>query len=372
MQDVRSLFPYLESGRIYLNHAATGPWSTYVEDAVRRATEVFVRGDIEIYQSFLRVLGETRVLAGDMLGCAPERVAFVQNTSEGLNVLASGLAWKPGDRIVLAEQEFPANVYPFLNATRHGVELDFVPQRNGVIELADVERAIGPRTVLVALSWVQFLSGYTIDLKALSDLCAARNVLLSIDAIQGLGALRLDLRETPVDFLSAGVQKWQLAPQGVAVIYASERAQERIAQAHFGWLSVGHAWDFFDYRLAPRDDARRYENGTYNTVGIFGTHGSYSLFQRVGMENVERSVRALANHAYERIAEKGFPLLTPADPARRAGIVTFRHDRADAVAETLHTRGITVSARSGHIRIAPHFYNTTDEIDAAVEAIGVA
>lgn len=367
--EIRACFPYLNNGLIYLNHAATSPWSTRVETAMLDFQREWTHGDIEIFERTMRTVSDAREMAAAMIGCAASRLAFSLNTSEGLNVLASGLEWKSGDRILLGELEFPSNVYPFLNLKRHGVEIDFVPQRDGIILLEDVEKMLTPRTRLVALSWVQFLSGYTIDLGALGALCRAKGVLLSVDAIQGIGARRLNLAETPVDFLSAGAQKWQMSPQGTGIIYVSEETQERIAQASLGWLSVRNAWDFANYRLDLRDDARRYENGTWNTIGLHGYHGALSLFADTGHDEVARRVRQNADHAYARASEFGFDLLTPADPAQRAGIVTFRHPRSEEVVAQLQKRRITLSARSGCVRLSPHFYNTPEEIDAAFTAL---
>jgi cysteine desulfurase / selenocysteine lyase len=216
---------------------------------------------------------------------------------------------------------------------------------------------------------VQFLSGFRVDLKALGELCASKNVLFSVDAIQSVGAIRHDLQETPVDFLSAGVQKWQMGCQGVAIIFVSEKTQELIRQSHLGWLSVKNAWNFFDYRLDLLDDARRYENATYNSMGLYAYNGALRFFKDIGFDAVETMVRANAEYAYKRAAELGFELLTPSDPAQRAGIVSFRHADSEGVCQALLSRKITISARAGHLRLSPHFYNTFEEIDETLDAI---
>jgi selenocysteine lyase/cysteine desulfurase len=336
-----------------------------VQEFIRGRTH----GSIDIIADTIRIIGEARSMAAKMIGADPSRIAFVQNTSEGLNVLASGLEWNFGDRILLVDKEFPSNIYPFLNTRRHGVEIDFVPQRDGRIDLDDIERAMTPRTRLVAVSWVQFLSGFRIDLGALRRICDRVGALLSVDAIQGIGAVRLDLNATPVDFLSAGAQKWQLGPQGVAIIYVSERMQEMISQSHLGWISVQHAWNFFDYDNPLQEDARRYENGTYNSIGITGYHGALRLFEDIGHDRVEAFVRANAAHTYSRALESGFEVITPEDDQARAGIITFRHERAEELQQNLLLKNMVVSARVGHVRLAPHCYNTTDEIDAVLTAI---
>lgn len=366
VDDIRARFPFLESGMIYLNHAATGPWSLDVEAAVQRHVAGRTRGAVEIFSDTIRIIGEARSMAAAMIGADAERLAFVLNTSEGLNILAQGLPWKAGDRVLLVDREFPSNVYPFLNLTRLGVEVDWVPQVDGRIDLDDVARAMTPRTRLVAVSWVQFLSGFRVDLRALRAICDRHDALLSVDAIQGIGAVRLDLRETPVDFLSAGVQKWQLGPQGVGIVYVSEKTQERIAQAHCGWISVQNAWDFFDYQLDLQPDARRYENGTFNSIGITGYHGALRLFEEIGHDRVAALVRENNSFALRRARELDFDVVTPERDEERAGILTFRHERAEDIQQHLHTRNMVVSARVGHVRVSPHCYNTTEEIDAVL------
>mgnify|MGYP001176963146 CR=1 FL=1 len=368
-EQLRAEFPYLENGMIYLNHAASGPWSRFVERGVQRHLQGRTYGEVDIFADTIRIIGEARSMSARMIGTDPSRIAFVLNTSEGLNVLASGLPWKSGDRVVLIDQEFPSNIYPFLNLRRLGVEIDFVRQREGRIELEDIEAVMTDRTRLVAVSWVQFLSGFTLDLAAVKAICDRHDALLSVDAIQGLGARQLDVNKVSVDFLSSGVQKWQLGPQGVGIMYVSTKVQDLIRQSHVGWISVQNAWDFFDYVLDLQEDARRYENGTFNAVGISGYHGALSFFEQIGFDEAERRVREITTYTFERAMELGFDVVTPAEEALRAGIVTFRHPQAEEVQKHLQQRKMVVSARVGHVRVSPHFYNLREEVDAVLSSV---
>jgi selenocysteine lyase/cysteine desulfurase len=369
IDEIRSQFPYLETGLIYLNHAATAPMSNYVESNVREYMEVAHKGHVENFANLLHTFVETRQLAAEWIGTTEDRIAFIQNTSTGLNVLASGIPWEPGDRILLAEGEFPANIYPFLNQRRHGVEIDFVAQNNGRIKLGDIEQAITPRTRLLSLSWVQYLSGYTLDLKALYHLCRSKGVLLCIDAIQGIGARRLNLKETPVDFMSSGVQKWQMGMHGMGVMYVSEAVQDLIEQAHLGWFSVKDFFDFTSYDHPLQDTAERYECGTFNTAGIYAYNGALKLFRDAGFDEVERLVRSNSDRVFNIAQACNYEILSPETATERSGIVTFKVNDAEAVEAALIENGVTVSARVGHIRVSPHFYNTFDEIDRAMDII---
>jgi cysteine desulfurase / selenocysteine lyase len=370
IEEMRAEYPCLDTGLIYLNHAATGPLPRAAGRMVAEHVDARMRGEIDNFERTMRVMTEARAMVAAMLGSDSGRIAFCLNTSEGLNILAGGLDWRPGDRVLIVDREFPSNVHPWLNLRRLGVEIDVVPQVDGVVRTGDIARGITPRTRLVAVSWVQFLSGYRVDLDEVGALCRGLGVLLSVDAIQGLGAVRLDLEVTPVDFLASGVAKWQCGPQGMAFIHVSEELQARLAQHSRGWLSVAVPWDFFAYEQDLAADARRYENGTPSSLGLNAYHGALTTFARVGYERIDALVRGNCSHLYAGLAALGCDILTPADPARRAGMVTFRHERAEEMQRTLAERRMIVSARAGHVRISPHYYNTYDEIDAVLAVIG--
>ena len=366
----RSLFPYLKTGLIYLDHAAVAPFSKPVADAINDYVRKKSETEPNIFFDFLKVVIETKERIGKLINCQKERIAFTDSTTNGLNILAAGLDWKTGDRILLTDIEFPANVYPFLNQKRHGVEVDFVKSRNGRILPEDIERAITAKTRLLSISHVQFLQGFRSDLAALGELCRRKGIIFCIDAIQSAGVVPIDVQSMKVDFLSSGCQKWLLAPEGTAFIYVSESTQEKIRQAHLGWTSIRDFFsDFFRYRMDIDPTARRYENGTLNFAGILGMHASIGLLLEVGIGNIQSHLEMVTQFAIDRVEEKGMELLTPKEPSLRAGIVSFRPPNAQMLFEKFKTEKITVSLREGCIRVSPHFYNTNEELERAVDLI---
>ncbi len=184
-----------------------------------------------------------------MINCNADRIAFVDNTSNGLNILAQSIDWKKGDRILLNDIEFPANVYPFLNLKRLGVEVDFVKSENGIVTSDQIINSIKPETKLVSVSFVQFLSGYKIDLEKIGKYCRTNDIIFCVDGIQGIGAMRIDVKKCKIDFLSCGTQKWLLGMQGLAFIFVDEDFQKKMIPANVGWLSVENAWNLLDYKL---------------------------------------------------------------------------------------------------------------------------
>ena len=366
--DLRALFPHTEE-TVYLNHAATGPLSRPVMDAVQRFLEERHRTNIENFFEVQPVMEAARRRLGRLVGAAPERVAFMPNTSTGLNVLAGGLGWQAGDRVAVPACEFPANVYPFLNLRTRGVAVDFIPHREGTFTVEDVARTLTPRTRLLSLSWVQFLSGFRADLAAIGRLCRDRDVLFCVDAIQGLGALQLDAPACGIDFLACGGHKWLMATQGTGFLYVTEGLQAQL-QPQAGWLHGPVDWEhFFDYELAFHEDAGRFHLGTPNSLGIVALNAALGLYFEAGPAWCEAQVLERAGALAEGLARQGLARYGPVEGAPASGIVTVRHPQPEALVEQLKARGVVASVRNRLLRLAPTYYNDAGDVEAALEAV---
>lgn len=359
----RSWFPFLDTKKIWLNHASISPLSTHVDAAVRAYMQNRMTGDIDVYVAMLDTVHKTKVNLGALVNAEPDRIGFVGNTTEGLNILANGLEWHAGDRILLNDLEFPTNVVPFLNCRRHGVEIDFVKSVNGEILLDDLERAITPKTKLLAISFVQFLSGFKSDLNAIGALCRKHDIIFCVDSMQGLGAAPLDTKTANIDFLANGGNKWLMGMMGTGFIFLTPELQSRITQHHIGWTSNENFFgDFFNYRIDPDKTARRYENGTQNYCGIAALQASTATLLGVGIDNIAHHVGMLNDAVIDMCDTLGFTTITPRDRTKRAGIVSFACPNAQQMCEHLTRSGVMVSMREGMLRVAPHFYNTLEEI----------
>jgi len=370
--ELRSYFPHAEH-EIYVNHAATSPLSRPVMDAVGAYLDERhgARPDapIDNFEAFMPVIAAARKRAATVLGTEAERVAFMPNTSAALNVLAEGLDWQPGDRIALPGCEFPTNVYPFLNLEDRGVAVDFIPHEEGTFTLEAIEATLTPDTRLLSLSWVQFLSGFRADLDAVGALCDAHDVLFCVDAIQGLGALEIDVKAAGIDFLACGGHKWLMATQGIGLLYCTEALQDRI-RPPAGWLHGPVDWEHLDeYELAFHPEARRYEIGTRNNVGIAALHAALGLYLDAEPAWCERQVRARADQLAEGLHDLGFARYGPSDPAHSAGIVTIRTEAPEALFDHLQAHDITAALRNRLVRFAPTYYNTPDEMERILEAV---
>jgi cysteine desulfurase / selenocysteine lyase len=368
LDEVRAHFPHTKR-TIYLNHASTGPLSTPVVEAVNRFIEQRHFSHIENYELFLPKLEAARAGIARLLGTDSGRVEFTPNTSYGLGVLANGLPWQPGDRIAIPGGEFPANVYPFLNLQTKGVQVDFIRHRECTFTLEDIEKTLTPQTRLLSLSWVQFLSGFRADLVAIGRLCKERGIIFCVDAIQGLGALRLDVEASGIDFLASGGHKWLMGPQGTGFLYVSEAFQERISPPA-GWMHGPVDWNnFFDYKLQFHEDATRFRLGTMNSMGITGLGAALDLYFEAGQAWCEEQVLARASQIAEGMERLGLSRYGAAGSPVASGIVTVRHPDPDALNAWLKDHGIMACVRNGMLRFSPTWYNTPEEIEEAVEAV---
>ncbi|MBC8447607.1 MAG: aminotransferase class V-fold PLP-dependent enzyme [Chloroflexi bacterium] len=370
LQDYRRLFPVTER-YAYLNHASTGPLPTPAVEAMTSHLAQRAGREESDHGQWENRVAEVRGLAARLIHATPEEIAFVGSTSHGLNIVAAGLDWQAGDNVVCAETEFPANVYPWLNLRRKGVEVRFARAREGRIPLSAIAEQMDDGTRLVALSFVEFFTGYRHDLAAVSELCQQHGVRLCVDGIQGLGALPLDVNECGVDYLAAQAPKWLLGPVGIGLFYCR---QERLAEIDLimaGWRGVVEQKDYFRYDSEWFPDARRFEIAP-NYLGITGLGASLELLLHVGIERIAARIMELTDVLLARLKAEGYQIITPhARREERSGIVSFVPGDQDpeALAERLKAAGIVVSARGPGIRVSPHFYNTEGEIDQLMEAL---
>lgn len=369
-----SEFPITER-YAYFAHAAIGPLTRRGAERMRRMAESVSRTGDRHWPDRQETVEEARRQAAQLFGARqPHEVAFVENTSTALSMAAMGLAWRAGENVVGAELEFPSNVYPWMQLAEHGVEYRQVAERDGRIDAEEVLAAIDEGTRIVALSWVQYASGFRSDLARIGRFCRERGILFVVDVIQGFGALALDVERDFVDVAAASAHKWLLGPEGIGLFYVSDRVIECFRPSRAGWRSVREPFQWADYELAWGEGAKRFESGTINVYGIAALEGSLSLLLEAGPEAIERRVLALASRVADGLAERGFQVISSRRPGEASGIVTAVHPtdpalNGEALCARLAEQDIITTARAGRFRVAPHFYNTEEEIDRLLAAL---
>lgn len=366
-QQYKGEFPVTEE-LIYLNHAAVAPLCRRAAEAMKWLAGDALRFGSFHYGDWLRAYEGFRTAAAALINAHRDEIAHVKNTSEGIATVALGLDWQPGDRIVGFREEFPANFFPWKRLEQKGVSVEWLSAEEDSLERID-RACRGAR--LLAISFVQFLSGYRTDLEAIGEICRRHNCLFLVDAIQGLGAFPLDVRKAHIDFLAADGHKWLLGPEGCGVLYIRKDLQDAVEPAEFGWTNVANYADYAERSMALRPDAGRYECGTLNTIGCFGLRASMEFLLSVGVKRIAPQVQALGDRIAEGAARKGYQILGRRTPESGAGIVSFRKEGVEArsVVARLKEQKIVAAPRAGWVRTSPHFYNSPDDIDALLAAL---
>jgi len=351
----------------FLDHAAVAPHSARAQAAFREWIDDLTENGVVHEPRWLAAVEKVRARFGRLLNTDPLDIAFVKNTSEGIAFVAEGFPWQPGDNVVTAAEEYPSNLYPWMNLAARGVEVRRVASRGPRVSIDDIRAAMDVRTRLLTLSFVEYSSGYRNDLDALGQLCRERNVAFFVDAIQGLGVLPLDVQRTPIDFLSADGHKWLLGPEGAGVFYVRREWVERLRPISVGWNSVVGAFDFSKVNLQLKPHAGRWENGSLNVGGIVALGASLDLLQTLGIEQVRDAILHLTQYLAEKSLSAGIEVFSSRVPGEDSGIVSLIvPGDGKAIVKRCRAEGIAVALRAGRVRVSPHCYNTTDELDRLI------
>ncbi|HVO35615.1 MAG TPA: aminotransferase class V-fold PLP-dependent enzyme [Gemmatimonadales bacterium] len=374
VRDLRNReFPWT-GATTYLNAASVGP----LPERTRLAVEAFnakrtaphLLPDRELFA----VHAAARAAAAQLLGATPGEIALTPNTSTGLNVAAGSLPLAAGDVVLLSDREFPANVYPWLAQRAHGVVVERSPVTAQGYPDEDylVERLTDPRVRVLAVSMVQFSNGFRADLARLGDACRANGARLVVDAIQGLGALPLDVAAGGVDLLSCGGQKWLLGPWGSGFCYVRRELIQALEPPVVGWMAYEGMDDFTNllrYNDRLIGDARRFEVASLATQDHLGLATSIGLLLEIGIEAIAAYLRTLGEPVLAWARERGVPIVSPTDDLHRSQIVCIAPPDGREAHRRLRQAGVVCALREGAIRLAPHCYNTMEEMEKVVEVL---
>lgn len=356
----------------YLNHAAVAPWPTRTAEAVGQFAQENITIGAKDYPNWLAKEKHLRKQLQSLINApAVDDIALVKNTSEAISIVACGIDWQQGDNVVSSNEEFPSNRIPWEAQSRHGVEFREVPIQGQDPEQALID-ACNKNTRLLTISSVQYASGLRIDLERLGTFCAQNQILFCVDAIQTLGAIKMDAQAIQADFIMADGHKWMLGPEGIALFYCRESAREHITLNQYGWHMVEQYGNYDLKDWTPAKSARKFECGSNNLMGVHALSASLSLFEEIGMDTIEKSVLDHSRYLMEHLAQDNrISLITPSKEQAYGGIVTFQvhdHDHS-ALHRNLLNENVICAHRGGGIRFSPHFYTTREKIDKSLEIL---
>ncbi len=356
----------------YFDHAAVAPIPNPAAEAMVRWTREAAEFGGALWLKWKGARESLRALAARLVGAEIDEIALVRSTTEGINLVAEGFPWQPGDNVVTLADEFPSNLYPWMNQARRGVETRRVETDDGRVDLNRLAEACDGRTRIISISWIGYASGWRNDLAAVAEIAHRHGALFFLDAIQGLGAFPLDVRRTPIDFFAADGHKWLLGPEGAGLFYIRREHLERIQPIGVGWNSVAQASDFSHIELKFKDSAARFEGGSSNMVGFAGLGASLELLMSLDIAAIGERILELTDLACHRLVEAGATIAIHRDNQdRSSGIVLFAWPGRDpqSVRRQLLDRKVLVSCRAGKLRISPHAYCNEADIDRLVDEL---
>lgn len=371
----KSLFPQL-GFTTYLNHAAMTPLHARAAAAMEKLMGSYARDGVHAWAEGQQCRDRVREKIAQLMGAYSQDIGLTQNTSHGALIVANEYPWREGDGLVLVRGEFPANVVPWLNAARQFklkvLWLDPEDLATGGDRFREV---MAQKPCLLAVSWVQYQTGRTLPMAELSHLRETHGIHIAVDAIQGLGALRLDLSRTPLDFVFGGGHKWLMSPEGTGYLYVHPDRMPDLNPVMIGWMSQENAFDFLskgaglvDYDKPFRASPDRFEFGTAGNLAFAGMEASLDLLLETGPARVEARILALAEYAREALRRNDWKVL---ECQTYAGIVSIPMEAEALCAcfQFLQAGGISTATPDGHLRISPHFFNEEGDIDHFIEVL---
>jgi len=368
--EIRALFPVTRRF-VYLNHAAVSPLPTPVFEAIQSQLRDVSENGSSNFRRWIATKESARKLLSSLLGARPEQVAFLRNTSDSISTIANGLRWRAGDNVVTFQREFPANIYPWKRLREaYGVEVRMCSECDGRVYLDEMISLIDDRTRIVSISQVQYASGFRTDLRRLGLAARAKDALLVVDVIQGLGVMPINVDDDLVDAAAGASHKWLLGPEGVGFIYLSDRARERIQPTLVGWISVPDPDNHDNLDQPWRPGALAWETGTGAAALLYGLEAGLQLLATAETLRIASYLEELTDYLCEKLDGSRYELGSSRRAGEKSHIVSIRHRGGLTPLEIyshLKHREIITAPRGGGLRIAPHFYNTQTDIDRLLE-----
>ena len=331
--------------------------------------------DHQEFPEFMETMNETRRLSADLIGADFSEIALLGPTSLGLSLFAKGISWNRDDEVICYMDDYPANVYPWMELERVGVKIKYLkPDQPGEITPELIESSISEKTRLVALASCNYLTGYRIDIDTIGKMLGEKNILFALDGIQTCGAFPTNIEH--VDFMSADAHKWLLGPMAIGIVYVKKKNFDILRPALLGAWNVRSPDYITQESIAFYNSARRYEPGVLNASGIVGLKEVLLMIKEIGLKEISDRLLSLKSNLVNELDSLGYKIHGPRAGGSASSITTFNHEKekASVIFEKLNNAGIVSSCRKNRegeefLRFSPHFYNTEREIDQALEVL---
>lgn len=372
-ENIRELFPHKKK-MSYFNSASYGPFCTPVTEAISQNLELRLLSERDDSHDAFTTRIELRKAYAELIGAKQDDIGIGLNTTHGLNIAAFGLPLNEGDEILVSDVEFPAIAYTFRAAAeRYGYQLTYIPSKNRMFDIDELEKSISGKTRVLALSFVQFFNGYKNDLQRIAEICKQHKIYFVVDGIQGMGVEPIDVKELGIDIFTSGCQKWMLSPQGCGFFYVSEELRDKIKDPFMSWL--GSEWhmkfhDLFKYNQPFFDSSERFEMGYYAVLNLLGMKAAVGLFQKLGIEHIRKHNYNLIDRLASYIKRNPYYLITSSlNDNHRSSIFTFTCKDTEKLHRQLLSENIVLVRREGSIRVSVHMFNNEQDIERLIKVL---
>jgi selenocysteine lyase/cysteine desulfurase len=364
----RKDFPILEH-QVQLSNCSQGALSIQVQNAMEEYIRTWATEGMN-WPLWLERIGQSKAAFARMINASPEEIAVMSSVSDISSSIASALDFSgKRNRIVTTEMDFPSNGHVWLAQRKRGAVVRFVPQVNHMIPQHAYEPLIDNDTMLTAVPHVSFYNGFKLDIKKIAEIAHSKGSYLYVDAYQSVGSVAIDVKEMDIDFLAAGAQKYLLGIPGIAFLYVRRTLAEQMEPLNTGWFGRVQPFAFDIKQLDYASGTRRFETGTGPIINAYAVHASLEMLNGIGVPVIESYLKTLSNLGVVYAKSKGLVLNSPESPDDRASTIAVRIDNASEMEGKLKERRIIVSARNDVIRIAPHFYNTEEDVCTAIDEL---
>ncbi|WP_108807460.1 aminotransferase class V-fold PLP-dependent enzyme [Aquimarina spinulae] len=331
-------------------------------------------GKVGIKNSTQNTIPSLKNEISTLINCSSEEIAITKNTTEGINIIAQGYPWQPGDRILIPDNEYPANVYPWLFLKNKGVIIDYIPTKNGVIALEDINQLIHSNTKILALSHVGYLSGYTAPLNKLGELCKQNDIHFFVDAAQSAGVLPIDVKKSNITALSTCGWKWIMAPVGVGFLYCSKALLKNITPVYVGADALDEVNIYSPkYPFTFFQDSRKFEYSSSTLSVAIGLNKALEIINTISVKKIEKQTTAHIKYLDEALKNIGFNsyLKHKEEPITRSGILSVKHKKitSEELHQKLLSHNIHTALWHGYIRFSPSYLNSKEESSEIVHCL---
>ena len=372
-EQIRRFFPHTKK-IVYFNTAAFSPMSTSIKEAIDANFDVRMAAEVDDTRQMYELRERVRSGYARLIGAETRQMGVSINTSFGLDLASYGLPLKEGDEILLSDIEFPATIYAWRGAAEtRKLKITYVKSKDRKFDIQELENSITDRSRVLSISFVQFFNGFKNDLKRLSEICRKHNLFFVVDGIQGAGAEPINVKELNIDILSAGCQKWLLAPFGSGFFYISDKVKDVLTPHNITWYSSDWEFQFsdlFKFNLPYFDTAEKFQGGYYATLNLLGMEAAQKIILDLGIDDIQMHNHRLIDTIVKTLKESEYYNITSSlKPSERSSILTIACDKLKELHRFLFGRKIHVACREGSVRIAVHLFNNESDIERLLEAL---